>query len=201
MSFQFNEAMTNPTLDRSEWRLYLLHPAIGDGTKYHYIGDNIETMSYAVNVETTEKATIAQKLPIISNSDGGITFPAEFQLVKGNAAYDAIMASGLLGKVNEEFGGLMVYGNLEVLEGGTPIPDAAFAQQATLKFTISGLGGAGTELITITTEGRTSGDIKRGYVTLETGGVLNYDPDEETWVKNSFTEVVTFGIGDIRVRQ
>ena len=200
MTFPYDKAFTNPDYNRAEWRAFLGGAKIGDGTKVYFLGDDVETSAYTVNVESTDRATIAQYLPVVTNTDGGITFPNEFRLNKGRIAQEAILAAALLGKVDMEFDLLLVYGNLEVLENGTAIPDACFAQKAKAKATISSMGGAGAETIVITPEIRTSGDIYRGYVTLGTSEAPNYDPDEETWLLSAFTSVPTLDIPDIKVR-
>ena len=198
MTYDLQKAFINPDFDRSELRLYIAHPKMpGAGATAHYIGVGIETMEYAIATESTEKATIAQRLPTITNKDGGITFPAAFELTKGQAAYDAIVAAGLLGKVNEEFTVLAVYGNIGVKEGSTLVDDAPFAQKAKAKIAMSAIGGAGTEKTTVTAEIKTSGDIERGYIKLEDGGDVNYDPDTETWKLAGFVPVTTLDIGDL----
>lgn len=196
--FNFEKAFTNPDYNRAEWRAYIGGPMLGDGAKFYFMSYNVETAAYAINSESTEAATIAQYLPVVSNTDGGITFPHEWKLSAGSLAQQAILAAGLLGKVDQEFDLLLVYGNIEVLEGGTEIADAAFAQRGKVKFTISSIGGAGAEKSVVTVEGKTSGDIQRGIV--DYGTASNYDPDEETWLMAAFTEKVNLGIADLRIR-
>ena len=179
-------------------RLYISHPKMpGAGATAYYIGVGVESMEHTIATETTKKPTIAQRLPTITNKDGGITFPTTFEMTKGNPAYDAIVAAGLLGKVNEEFTALAVYGNIGVKQSGTLVADAPFAQKAKAKSSMSGIGGAGTEKISVTAEVKTSGDIDRGYIKIEDGSDVNYDPDEETWVLDAFTAVPTLDIGDL----
>ena len=198
MTFDLQKAFTDPDFDRSEMRLYLAHPKMpGAGVTAYFVGNGIETMEYAIATESTEKATIAQRLPTITNKDGGITFPAAFELTKNQPAYDAIVSAGLLGKVNEEFVLLAVYGNIGVRQTGTLVADAPFAQKAKAKITTSAIGGAGTEKITVTSEIKTSGDIERGYIKLEDGGEVNYDPEAETWKLAGFVPVSTLDIGDL----
>jgi len=198
MTFDLNRAFADPDFDRSEMRLYIAHPKMpGAGATAYYIGVGVESMEHTIATETTEKPTIAQRLPTITNKDGGITFPTTFEMTKGNPAYDAIVAAGLLGKVNEEFVALAVYGNIGVKQSGTLVADAPFAQKAKAKIAMSSIGGAGTEKISVTAEVKTSGDIDRGYIKLEDGGDVSYDPDEETWVLDAFTAVPTLDIGDL----
>ena len=198
MAFDLNKAFVDPDFDRSEMRVYISHPKMpGAGVTAYYIGNGIETMEYAIATESTEKATIAQRLPTITNKDGGLTIPAAFELTKNQPAYDAIVAAGLLGKVNEEFVLLAVYGNIGVKQAGALVDDAPFAQKAKAKVAVSAIGGAGTEKISVTSEIKTSGDIDRGYIKLEDGGTVNYDPDDETWLLGAFVAVPTLDIGDL----
>lgn len=200
MSFSFDKALQNPDYNRAEWRAYLGGDKIGDGTKYYFIGYDVETAAYTINVESEERATIAQYLPEVTNTAGGITFPHEFRLGAGHVAQDAILAAALLGKVNTEFDLLLVYGNIEVLQGGSPVADAFFAQRAKAKASISSMGGAGAETIVITPEIATSGDIDVGYVELGPAASPNYDEADETWLMTAFTKLVTLDIPDVRTR-
>ena len=77
------------------------------------------------------------------------------------------------------------------------VPDAPFAQKAKVKLTVTSLGGAGTEKITVTSEGRTSGDIERGYMKLEDSGTPNYDPDNHTWKGGAFVRKSDLKVGDL----
>lgn len=191
-------AHSNPEMDRSEWQLFIDHPKVGTSGTAYFLGSGIETMDYTIAVESTEKKTIAQSKPAVTNKDGGITLPAEFELSAGNPLYDALLSVGLLGKVNEEFNGLFVYGNIDVKENSSVVADAFFAQAAAMKFTVSKIGGAGTEKIKITTEGKTTGNIRRGVVELGTDGA-NYDAEEATWKMTAFREIPTLDIGDLVV--
>lgn len=198
MAYEPKNVFNNPDFDRSEWEVFIAHPDMpGNGATFHYIGEEIETMEYTVNTESNERSTIASRLPRVTNKDGGITFPAAFQLTKGQPAYDAILSAGLLGLVNEEFDCIFLYGNIGVKEGGSLIPDAPFAQKARIKLTVTSLGGAGAGKITVTSEGRTSGDIERGYMKLEADGTPNYDPDARTWNASAFVKKSGFKVGDL----
>lgn len=199
MAYDPTQAFTNPSFDRSEMELFLFHPKMSTSSDTaYYVGDEIETMEYAIAVESEEKATIAQKLPTITNKDGGITAPIAFTLLKGNPAYDAILSAGLLGKVNEEFDAYMLYGNIGVRQSGTLVADAPFAQKAKAKVTMSAIGGAGTEKISVTAELKTTGDIARGYMNLiGSTNDPNYDPDNRTWKTSAFVEVPGLDIGDL----
>lgn len=191
-------AHSAPEFDRSEWQLFINHPKVGTAGTAYFLGSGVEAMDYNIAVESTEKKTIAQSKPAVTNKDGGITLPAEYELSAGNPLYDALLSVGLLGKVDEEFNGLFVYGNIDVKESGTVVTDAFFAQSAAMKFTVSKIGGAGTEKIKITTEGKTTGNIRRGVVELGPSGD-NYDADEATWKMAAFREIPTLDIGDLVV--
>ena len=195
MSHDLTKAFKNPDGNRAEWRMYISHKAFSDPEKCYYVGDGVESMEYANSVESEEKKTIAQRQPTVTNKDGGLTVPVAFSLTKGSVAYDAILHIGLMGAVNESFDALLVYGNLRVKEDGTLIPDACFAHKAKMEFTVSSFGGAGGETIMVTSEGKTDGDISRGYVSLGTGGE-NYDMENETWNMAAFT-AKDFTIGEI----
>lgn len=199
MAYDPTQAFTNPTFDRSEMELFLFHPKMSASSDTaYYVGDEIETMEYAIAVESEEKATIAQKLPTVTNKDGGMTAPIAYTLMKGNPAYDAIIAAGLLGKVNEEFEAYMLYGNIGVKQSGTLVTDAPFAQKAKAKITVSAIGGAGTEKISVTAELKTTGDIARGYMNLVSStSDPNYDPDNRTWKTSAFVAVPGLDIGDL----
>lgn len=197
MPFDLSKAFNNPDYNRAEWRIYMAHSQMGGGAKAYFLSNDVETSAYTVNAESTERATIAEYLPTVTNTDGGITFPHEWRLNPDQMAQDAVLAMGLLGDVNLEVDLLFVYGNIQVLEGGTPIADACFAQKSKGKFTISSMGGAGGEQTVITTEGKTSGTIDRGYVTLDAS---NYDPDEQTWLLSAFTKKDDLSIADLKVR-
>ena len=201
MAYDPTVAVTNPTHDRSEMEVFIAHPnMVGAGAILHYIGVGIETMDNTFAVESTEKATIAERLPTVTNKPGGITFTPTFELTPGQPAYDAILSAGLLELVNEQFDVLFLYGSIRVKDGGTVVQDGMFAQKGKAKFTISTMGGAGTEKITVTSEGKTTGDIDKGYVTLTDGGsVLNYDADDRTWKASAFTKKTDWKIGDLVV--
>ena len=191
MAFNPEKAMTAPRYGREENRLYIKHPKIGDGQKYYYIGSGVESMDYNISVDTEERNTIAQAKPIIINKAGGMTFPLEFEIRNDSAAYDGLYSMAQLHKVNEEFDIIAVYWGSGVKEDGEIVEGAAFAQSSKAKFTASAIGGAGTEYISITSEGRTDGDILFGKVLP-----ASFTAEPETLAATAFTEIIGMEIGD-----
>ena len=194
MTFDAQAAYLNPTFDRSEWRLYMGHASLGEGKTGYPVAPGIETMPYNIAVESSEKATIDQKNPIVRNSAGGMTMPAEFELSAGNPLYDAFFDTGAMGLVDQEFEGLLVYHNKGVKIGGIERADAVFAQRTKMKITVSALGGAGTEKSKVTFEAKTSGDIDNGYVEIGETSTF-FDKTLDQWKFAGFTKVPTMTIG------
>lgn len=191
MSYDLAKAISNPTYKRDEWRLFINHPKLGDGTKFHYLGNGVESMSYAIDTESTEKNTIAQSKPIVTNVAKGLTFPAEFEITERDLVYESLLNMALLDKVNEEFDVIFVYGNVLPKVNGSIVPNAVFAKKATAKFTVSAMGGDGVAQIKITSEGKTTGDVLNGYASL-----TGYSSADETLPTTAFTEVA-FDMGDL----
>lgn len=196
MAYDISAAIADPQHTRDEWRLYIKHAATGD-TLYHYLGNGIESLSYAINTENTEKNTIAQPQAIQTNRFLSMSFPAEFEINNTDKAYDVLTKMALLDSVNEEFEVLFVFGDYAVKSGESEITGSIFAKYSKAKFTISAMGGDGVQPIKITSEGKTSGEIQYGYVKLADGSAELYDDENETFVATSFTQVVGMAMTDL----
>lgn len=199
MAYEPDNVFTNPNHDRVEMELFIAHKDMqGNGETLYYIGESIESLDLTFAVESVEKKTIAQRLPKVTYKEGGITFPVAFELMNGEPAYDALVSAGLYGLVDEEFDAIFLFGGIGVKESGVLVEEAPFAIKAKVKLALNTIGGAGGEKIKVTSEGKTTGDIQRGYMKLTgEGDTLNYDPDKRTWKMAAFNRVTKGNIGGL----
>lgn len=199
MVYDPRNTFKNPTHDRTEMEIFIAHKDMpGNGDTLYYIGETIEALDLAFAVEAVEKKTIAQRLPVVTYKEGGITFPAAFELETGHPAYDAIVSAGLCGLVNADFDAIFLFGSIGIKESTLVVADAPFAIKAKIKLALSSIGGAGAETIKVTTEGKSTGDVQRGYMKLVgEAEELNFDPEKRTWKMSAFNRVANPGIGSL----